>query len=1279
MSFRPFILCLVTLLAAAGSLTAQTSSRRYDISREPVFYTVGYAHLDTEWRWDYETTINKYLKSTLEDNFRMLELYKDYVFNFSGARRYRMMKEYYPEQYETLKKYISAGRWFVAGSSVDECDANVPSPESIIRQVLYGNRYFRAEFGKESVDFMLPDCFGFQAHLPSALGHAGVKGFSTQKLEWGSAVGIPFNLGNWTGPDGKGLIAALNATDYTGRIAPRWDTLTSWAARVNENGKKYGVWADYRYYGVGDIGGSPRESDIKNAVSSVQAKDGKFHVYLSASDQLFRDITADEAKRLPSYSGDLLLTEHSAGSLTSQAYMKRWNRKNELLAAAAEPLATFSDRIGAIPYPREALNEAWWLVLGSQMHDILPGTCIPKAYEYAWNDEVLALNRFASVTEASAGAVIRALDTRTEGTALVVYNPLAIDREDLVEVEIRFPEGAPETVIINSPDGNGIPVQITGRDKNMLRILFEAFVPSLGLKVYEIMPAEKAEAYPPSLFTGPDFLENAFYKVVIDERGDIISIIDKQLNKEILSGPVRLAFMHEHPDYWPAWNMDWKDRQKDPIGFVDGPAQISLVENGPVRAAFRIQRQAMGSDFTTLISLSSGNSGQQVEIKNTVKWQSKGVSLKAQIPLAAKNNKATYNLGLGTIERDNNNAKKYEVPSREWFDLTDHTGTFGVTLLEDCKFGSDKPNDSTLRLTLLYTPKTNFYHDQATQDWGIHDFTFGIYSHKGDWRTGLSEWQGRRLNQPLIPFLATTHSGFLGREISLARLSTPQADIRAMKMSENGDAIIFRIQELTGQNSGSVELSLPLPLKSVWETDGQERRIKEIPLQKGKFIFDLDPYAIRSFAVITEMATDSVQTMTDFQVPLQFDDDVVSYDRNRANGTFGNTGAAIPGELFPDNLVVDGVLFKLGMGADRMNNALVCDGQKLPLPKTGNFNKIYILAAAETDTSGTFRTGNLKQSLRIQAFRGNIGQFDNRSWDELGRINGLSPGFIKRDPVAWFTPHLHNDTANLPHEYGYIFKYELNAGPAAGYLQLPENKSIRIFAITLSENPFDHVEAAAPMYDDFEGRPALSLNLPKTWVDPKAEQSVTVTTSRKKLLNDLPAKLTMKDYLDIHQPNGTTVKYFYTSTDTNFTKLPNGMPLSAAYDGMFTLLPDDSLTDIWSNDGEGRVLIDLNRIVTPDSIHLFTALSTRRGPMSFSLWASDKPSMPDLSGDPASAGWSYLGYIAPIDIWGNSNALYTIRFDPEKRKSCRHLMIVSDQFGHGPFYFREIDLFDHQR
>jgi alpha-mannosidase len=178
------------LLLCYCRLSAQPETKipdpgKYNISHDPVLYTVGYAHLDTQWRWDYPETINQYIKATMEDNFRYFEKYKEYVFTFTGARRYKMMKEYYPDQYEKLKKYISKGRWFVGGSSVDECDANIPSPESILRQVLYGNNYFRSEYGKESVDFLLPDCFGFQAHIPSILAHCGLKGFSTQKVGLG--------------------------------------------------------------------------------------------------------------------------------------------------------------------------------------------------------------------------------------------------------------------------------------------------------------------------------------------------------------------------------------------------------------------------------------------------------------------------------------------------------------------------------------------------------------------------------------------------------------------------------------------------------------------------------------------------------------------------------------------------------------------------------------------------------------------------------------------------------------------------------------------------------------------------------------------------------------------------------------------------------------------------------------------------------------------------------------------------------------------------------------
>src|SRR5437763_15101579 len=177
---------LITL-ADPGTTSAQSSDQP-DLRKDPTLYVVGYAHLDTEWRWEYPQVINQYIRNTMEDNFHLFEKYPHYIFNFSGSNRYRFMKEYFPEDYVRVKKYVDEGRWFPAGSSVEEGDVNAPSAEAIIRQILYGNEWFRKELGKSSAEYMLPDCFGFPASLPTILAHSGVKGFSTQKLTWGSSA-----------------------------------------------------------------------------------------------------------------------------------------------------------------------------------------------------------------------------------------------------------------------------------------------------------------------------------------------------------------------------------------------------------------------------------------------------------------------------------------------------------------------------------------------------------------------------------------------------------------------------------------------------------------------------------------------------------------------------------------------------------------------------------------------------------------------------------------------------------------------------------------------------------------------------------------------------------------------------------------------------------------------------------------------------------------------------------------------------------------------------------
>src|SRR3954469_21512264 len=272
-----------------------------DLSKRPTLYAVGYAHLDTQWRWEYPQTIQEYLSKTMRNNFALFEKYPHYIFNFTGANRYRLMKEYFPADYEKLKQYVAAGRWFPAGSSMEEGDVNSPNAESIIRQILYGNNYFRRDFGIASNEYMLPDCFGFPASLPSILHHAGVKGFSTQKLSaaWQPAPhvggpdspektpeGIPFNVGIWEGTDGSTIIAALNPLTYGSQVLydlsktpppppPPDPNLTAqqnsfrarpredWVKRIQTNSDLTGVKADYHYVGTGDIGGAPNEASVK--------------------------------------------------------------------------------------------------------------------------------------------------------------------------------------------------------------------------------------------------------------------------------------------------------------------------------------------------------------------------------------------------------------------------------------------------------------------------------------------------------------------------------------------------------------------------------------------------------------------------------------------------------------------------------------------------------------------------------------------------------------------------------------------------------------------------------------------------------------------------------------------------------------------------------------------------------------------------------------------------------------------------------------------------------
>jgi alpha-mannosidase len=1129
---------------AAQAPPATTATRApeapIDLTRGATLFVVPYAHLDTEWRWDYVTTIREYLPKTIRENFQLHEKYPHYVFNFSGANRYRMIKEYYPADYERVRRAVAAGWWFPSGSSMEENDVNSPSAESIIRQVLYGTQYFTREFGKTSAEYMLPDCFGFPASLPSILSHAGIKYFSTQKLSasWQPAAkvggpdspektpdGIPFNVGVWEGPDGASIIAALNPGSYSqsvtydltktppappaaapGQRAP--SPLVDWPARIALNGRVTGVFADYMYYGTGDTGGSPTEASVRlmealltkgrialpdpfaargSAAAAppgaeAQVGDGPVRLVQGTAEQMFLNVKPDQWARLPRYKGDLELINHSAGSITSQAYVKRWNREGELAADAAERSSVAAAWLGGRAYPIDRLNAAWTLVMGAQFHDIIPGTSLPKAYEYAWNDQLLALNQFGGVLSSANDAVASALNTQVAGVPVVVFNPLNVAREDLVEASVAFAGGTPRGVRVVGPDGNETPAQITASGK----VLFLAKVPSIGYAVFDVQgvaagqpvsqgPGTQAAGAPPgqALTVTGTTLENGRYAVTIDANGDIGSILDKLLKKELLSAPARLEIKTDNPRNWPAWNMDWEDQMRPPRAYVGGPVKTRIVEQGPARIAIEITRETEGSTFVQTVRLAAGDAGSRVEVANTIDWMTREAHLKAVFPLTASNPNATYNWDIGTIERSTNHERQFEVATHQWFDLTDRSGAFGVTVLPDSKIASDKPNDSTLRLTLIRTPGVRGgYEDQGSQDLGHHEFVYGLAGHAGDWRQGQTDWQGQRLNAPLYAFGAPKHPGTLGRSFSLLGVSSARVRVLAVKRAEQSEEVVVRAVELDGKPARAVRFSFGAPLAGAREVNGVERRMASVPLVKGDLVADFTPYQVRTFAVQLGAAPAKAARPSSQAVTLPFDQAVASTDRSVSGGRFDSTGRSLAAEMLPATLPYAGIAFTLGPASSR--NAVAARGQTIRLP-AGPFTKVHLLAAADGDQRATFRLGALPVELTIQDWGGFIGQWDNRAWrsreepappraGQPAPAPGTPPrmrtvteftgalvrGYVKPAPVAWFASHRHaTDGSNEPYSYSYLYAYTLDLPPGATTLMLPANERIKVLAVTV--------------------------------------------------------------------------------------------------------------------------------------------------------------------------------------------------------------------------------------
>lgn len=1009
-------------------------------------YTISNAHLDTIWSWDFETTVGQYIYNTLKDNFRLFEKYPDYKFNFEGSYRYELMKEYYPEMWDKMKSYIAEGRWNVCGSAFENGDVNVPSPEALFRNILLGNEYFDKNFGKRSCDIFLPDCFGFGYALPSIMHHANLKGFTTQKLTWGSAYGIPFDIGRWYGVDGSWVYANTNPGSYTKTLHKVRDY--KFVADKLKDNEKYDLPLTTVFHGVGDRGGAPKEPSVKTVCDEIGLNDKNDTEILSApADELFRDLDKmDEAVRqkLPVWNNELVMTNHAVGGYTSRAIGKRWNRRNEELADMAERASVTATVVNGYEYPAETLTRAWKRVVAHQFHDDLPGTSVQRAYRRSWNDYAMSLNQFTNEYEGAVKNIASLLDTSfVKGVAVVINNPMEYERTGVVPIRIPATLCGKNVTLIDG-DGNEYAAQITDVQNGTATILVSVTVPPMGYKVFDLR--NRKCQVKSKLYADIDKIENEKYRVEFNSNGDISSIFDKQINKELLKKPIITGiFDYNGSKDWPAWELNFEELNREPQSFAK-IKNIRVIENGPCRVAVKIVKAHKNSLFSSIVSLSRG--GECVEVYTETEWQSKRHLAKEVFCLTATSPVATYDLGLGTIKRGNMNEKLFEVPAQKWADITDESGEYGVSIISECKYGWDKFDNNTLRLTLIHTPLKNYKVDsmQSMMELGLNRYSYAIYSHEGS--VGHhTQCKARDFVMPMASFICSKHDGVLGKEYSFGSLKG-NAILRAVKKAENSDEIVVRINESEKKEQKGVSLSLNCEIESAREIYASEEHIGDIELQDGKLVFDLKPYEIKSFALKVKKADKKTSAQSDIALTYNID----AFSTNKSpKGSLPVIEKSIPWEIAPDELISNGIKFTL----PKNGKGMLCGGQSFMLPE--GCKKVHLLMAS-LDGDKALKINN--RAYRINDIREYYAGWDLYDFKEVA--------FTKDGKLGYEFTHSHTENGDAQCEQLFLWNVTVSV-EGDERLNLPVDKNVLILS-AVCDTEATECSLACLLYDKISGR-----------------------------------------------------------------------------------------------------------------------------------------------------------------------------------------------------------------
>lgn len=815
---------------------------------------IGHTHIDVAWWWTVAQSREKAARS-FATVLELMDEYPEYRFMSSQPVLYTFVKERYPELYEEIKRRAAEGRWEPEGGMWLEADCNLTSGESLVRQFLYGKRFFQEEFGVDSRVLWLPDVFGYSGALPQIMKKCGIDYFMTTKLSWNQFNKVPDDTLLWEGIDGTKVLTHLISTLGVGQSVDRFFTTYNGILHPDAI---MGGWQRYQNkemnhdilvaFGYGDGGGGPTREMLETGRRMEKGIRGIPKVRQESSLTYFTELSkrVKDSRRLHTWTGEFYF-EYHRGTYTSMARNKRSNRKSELLLMDLELLAVLAEKRGAA-YPAEDLERLWKMVLLNQFHDILPGSSIKEVYEVTKREYEQVAEEGGRLLKERKEAVAGA------GDGVTVFNTLGFTRRSLTVL--------PDGVTSLTDKGEALPSQEIGG----LRYSLTGEIPSKGYSVYgavreadggtadeaaggvvENSAAESGGDTPFSVLKTADgfVITTPFAKVDMAADGSFTSLLDLSENRQVWKAGEagnRLRIYEDKPIYYDNWDIDvfYTEKYWD----LDEPASIAVTSVGPLCLQITVNRSFMHSRMTQDIRFYAHSP--RIDFNTWVDWKEHQYLLKAGFPVDVHTDEAAFDIQFGNVVRKTHtntswDRARFESCGHKWMDVSE--SGYGVSLLNDCKYGHSV-REGCIELTLI---KSGIEPNPDTDN-EKHVFTYSLYSHQGTWREADTQKEAADLNQPL----SAVNGGIPGESYGFAGVKGDSVVLETVKRSEDGDGIILRLYESRNKRVNA-KVSLSCAPVTVTECNLLEEPVDEaggLMIDQDGFSFVIKPYEIKTYKVV---------------------------------------------------------------------------------------------------------------------------------------------------------------------------------------------------------------------------------------------------------------------------------------------------------------------------------------------------------------------------------------------------------------------------------------------